>query len=53
MQVALDPVQYGRSGAFSVNLWFKPNNMSGLWGGVGWGVCVGGGEGGGLRQCAS
>lgn len=29
MQVALDAVQYARSGAFSVNLWFKPGNMSG------------------------
>ena len=27
--VALDPVQYARSGAFSINLWFKPENMSG------------------------
>ncbi|PRW58639.1 hypothetical protein C2E21_2984 [Chlorella sorokiniana] len=27
--VALDAVQYARSGAFSVNLWFKPGNMSG------------------------
>lgn len=29
VQVALDAVQYARSGAFSVNLWFKPGNMSG------------------------
>ncbi|GAB4817823.1 hypothetical protein N2152v2_004869 [Parachlorella kessleri] len=27
--VALDPVQYARSGAFTVNLWFRPMNMSG------------------------
>lgn len=28
-QVALDPVQYARSGAFTVNLWFKPGKRSG------------------------
>ncbi|KAI3433616.1 hypothetical protein D9Q98_003425 [Chlorella vulgaris] len=27
--VALDAVQYARSGAFTVNLWFRPVNMSG------------------------
>lgn len=29
LQVALDAVQYARSGAFTVNLWFRPVNMSG------------------------
>jgi hypothetical protein len=29
MQVSLDPVQYARSGAFSVNLWFRPGNLTG------------------------
>lgn len=28
-QVALDPVQYARSGAFTVNLWFKPGKRPG------------------------
>ena len=28
-QVALDSVPYGRSGAFSVNVWFRPANLSG------------------------
>ena len=27
--MGLDPVQYARSGAFTINLWFKPGNMSG------------------------
>ncbi|KAL4430893.1 hypothetical protein ABPG75_006149 [Micractinium tetrahymenae] len=27
--VGLSPVQYARSGAFSVNLWFRPGDMSG------------------------
>jgi hypothetical protein len=27
-QVALDPVQYARSGAFTVNFWFKPGKAT-------------------------
>lgn len=50
-QVALDPVPYGAStGAFTLNLWFRPGNMSGACGAAGAAAGLGaGGEGAGVQ----